>query len=586
MSLPVFRDLLKRLSSDETTRLVGLALLLGLAAGGVVVAYDAVLETVFDKVVLEWLDFDFNRRPFTGLNDLLESGTIYFPVVLAIGLAASAFVMRHWFAGIGAHSTDRVIDAFHNQNGQLPLTVAFAVAIASLFTVGFGGSAGLEAQSGLIGAAVAVALGHLLGVQPRHRRLVLLMGLSAGFSAAFKTPLGAAFVAVEILYRDLSLEAEALIYTIVAAVVAYVLAGTMHGWESEFLLPVAGEGESAGAYVAVVCLGVVAGIFAAFMPTLFFGLRDFVRRVKAPYPLLAIAGGAVIGIIGLVLPQTVGDGGLALSPENLTGIPPLQLLAIGAVKIATISLTLAVGGVGGVLSPTLFIGGVLGAAFAQMFGLPVLEMTVVGMGTIFAAVARVPIGTLLMVTELTGSYAILPETAFGVAISYFIQFALAERLKYPSIHGEQPPTLWNSPAHQDQVLAAGIGLLQRGGIELPEGLQLPDLRALLSIGYPIKLGHGDLVLFTSELSEDSPAVGRTLGDAPLGEGIWLLEIRHGDATLQPQRDSVLSAGDNLVLMAPLNRLPTLLPHLRTPTVLVNWLARHEPDCHAACFGGR
>ena len=118
---------------------------------------------------------------------------------------------------------------------------------------------------------------------------------------------------------------------------------------------------------------------------------------------------------------------------------------------------------------------------------------------------------------------------------------------------------------------------------MPEGLQLPDLRALLSIGYPIRLGAGDLILFTAKLADDSDAVGKTLADAPFGAGVWLLEIRHGDATEQPQRDSVLNAGDQLVLMLSGTQLPSLINNFEFPAVFRNWMARHEPELHDACF---
>ena len=398
----------------------------------------------------------------------------------------------------------------------------------------------------MIGAALAVSLGNWFDVHAKHRRLILLIGLSAGFSAAFKTPLGAAFVAIEILYRDMSIEAEALIYTIVSAVVAYVVAGSIGGWESEFLVSDPGHIDSALQFTGIALLGVFAGLIAAAMPTVFFTIRNTVQQLPLPYPVIAVVGGLAVGLIGLIAPQTIGDGSQAFALEQMVLLPAWALVLVALGKLLALSITLGAGGVGGVLSPSLLIGAVFGAAFAQWLNMPIVPTAIVGMGTIFAAAARVPIGTLLMVSELTGGYELLPATALAVAISYLIQFLIAERLPYPSIHGEQPPTFWNSPAHQDQVLEAGIGLLQRGGIELPDGLQLPDLRALLSMGYPIHLGHGGLILFTADVAEHSDAVGKSLAQNPLGHGVYLLEIRHGDVAEQPQRASVLQAGDTVV----------------------------------------
>jgi CIC family chloride channel protein len=122
-----------------------------------------------------------------------------------------------------------------------------------------------------------------------------------------------------------------------------------------------------------------------------------------------------------------------------------------------LTLTISSGGSGGVFAPSLYVGAILGGALAHLCHQPPAAFVIVGMAAVFAGAARVPIAALLMVTELTGGYALLVPAALAVLLSYLVQGSLSARLKYRSLYEAQVQSRADSPAHH--VEPADVGRL-------------------------------------------------------------------------------------------------------------------------------
>ena len=101
-------------------------------------------------------------------------------------------------------------------------------ALASISTLGTGGAGGREGPTMLIGGALGSLVGRVLSVGSRERRILLVAGVAAGISAVFRTPLGAALLAVEVLYRD-GFESDALVPSVLASVVSYSVVISIFG---------------------------------------------------------------------------------------------------------------------------------------------------------------------------------------------------------------------------------------------------------------------------------------------------------------------------------------------------------------------
>jgi CIC family chloride channel protein len=123
---------------------------------------------------------------------------------------------------------DAMIDAFHRKGGIIRARVIWVKMVASLITLGTGGAGGREGPTMQIGGALGSVVGRVLGVSGRERRILLVAGVAAGMSAVFRTPLGAALLAVEVLYRD-GFESDALIPSVLASVVSYSVVISIFG---------------------------------------------------------------------------------------------------------------------------------------------------------------------------------------------------------------------------------------------------------------------------------------------------------------------------------------------------------------------
>src|SRR6185369_14298491 len=128
---------------------------------------------------------------------------------------------------------DATIEAFHNHNGVIRRRVLWIKPLASILTLGTGGSGGREGPTMQIGGALGSTVGLYLRVSARERRVLMVAGIAAGISAVFRAPLGAALIGIEMLYRD-DFESEALIPAVLASVIAYSVAISVFGQSTLF----------------------------------------------------------------------------------------------------------------------------------------------------------------------------------------------------------------------------------------------------------------------------------------------------------------------------------------------------------------
>lgn len=220
-------------------------------------------------------------------------------------------------------------------------------------------------------------------------------------------------------------------------------------------------------------------------------------------------GGLGVGLLALELPQVLG-GGYGWVQEAIDGRLALRLLLILVfAKMLAFALTVSSGGSGGVFAPSLFVGAMLGGFLAQVFHQPSAAFTVVGMAAVFGGAARVPIATLLMVTEMTGGYHLLVAAALAVMLSYLIQVTLSAHLKYKSLYEAQVPGRADSPAHRAEHLQTALRLLRERSTSIPATVGHLDLEALLASGVPVDLPDGKQVVIAG-LDSTSPYIGRSI----------------------------------------------------------------------------
>jgi CIC family chloride channel protein len=485
------------------------------------------------------------------------------PLSMTVGGLLVGLLTERFAPEAEGHGTDAVIRAFHRSGGFLRPRVPFVKLLASAITIGSGGVAGREGPMALITGGLGSWYATATKRDDADRRLLLLVGMSAGLSAIFRSPIGAALLAVEILYADMEFEPGALLYTALGAIVAYAVNGMFVGWEPLFRVSsLAGHLTSAAAYGWYIVLGVAAGVVATVLPVVFYRTRDAFRRIPVkPYWRPAI-GGLAAGVVALGFPKVIG-GGYGWMQQAIDGQLALFTLAtLIAAKMVAMSFTVASGGSGGVFAPTLFIGAMLGGSCAIVFHQAPAPFVVVGMAAVFAGAAHVPIATMMMVTEMTGGYQLLVPATLAVVVSYIVQRRLSSRFRYRSVYEGQVANPADSLAHHTKHLEIALRILRQKGVtDLSRAEDIDLLTPLLS-GIPVEL-PGDRRLLVGLMRPQSPLVRATVTEAvaQLDHGRTnIIGILRGEHMLAPRPELVLQEGDRVILVASAEGLETVWKH--------------------------
>lgn len=348
------------------------------------------------------------------------------------------------------HGTDAVIDAFHNKQGRIRAIVPVVKTIASALTIGSGGSAGREGPIAQIGGGFGSLLGQWLHRPPSEIRQMLVIGAGAGIGAVFRAPLGGALFGASVLYRETDYEYSALMPGILTSVIAYAVFSTLAGLGPA---PIFRFDQALIFDMRQLPLFFLLGV--AMIPLsmayirIFYGMRDLFKKVPLPPHLRPAVGGLAVGIIAFRFPQVLGVG-YGWVQQALDGHLSVRLMiAIALLKIIATALTIGSGGSGGVFAPSLVIGGLAGGAIGYalhayhpiFFHDPAI-FVLVGMAAFFSAAAKVPIASLVLISEMTGGYSLLIPAMLAIAVAYMFS---SERW---SIYEKQVANRFASPAHR------------------------------------------------------------------------------------------------------------------------------------------
>jgi CIC family chloride channel protein len=486
------------------------------------------------------------------------------PISMAIGGLIVGVIVERFAPEAEGHGTDSVIKAFHRDAGVMRPRVPPIKLLASAITIGSGGSAGREGPVAMVAAGVGSWYAGLMKRPERDRRILLLVGMAAGLSASFRSPIGTALMAIEVMYSEMEFEASALLYAMLAAVIAYALNGFFAGWEPLFRLsgPI-GRFAHPLDYGWFLLLGIAAGLLATLVPAVFYGVRDLFRRMQVPRVMKPAIGGLLTGIIALVFPQVI-SGGYGWMQRAIDGQLGLWLLlGLAFAKIFAMSLTVGSGGSGGVFAPVLYVGAMLGGACAALAHLPAAPFVIVGMAAVFAGAGRVPIATMMMVTEMTGGYTLLVPAALAVMVSYLVQSLVTQRMKYRTIYEAQVGTRGDSPAHHHRHLEVALRLLRDRNQPDFAGLGEVDLLSLLSAGIPVEL-PGDRRVLVGVVKKNSAIAGSTIatGAPQLGGGtVSIIAMIRNERMLVPRASTEFKVGDRMVIVTDAAQVETLREHL-------------------------
>ncbi|HTE53981.1 MAG TPA: chloride channel protein [Kofleriaceae bacterium] len=461
--------------AEGLSRRIVATIAVGLAAGGLAVGFRRVLDAAY-RVLLG------RQSVLDGVAALPAWACIVYPAVgcaVAVGLVSRA---QRGNQGVGG-----VMEAVALGRGRISFRASVARATACLAAVATGASLGREGPIIQVGAGTGDAIGRRFALGEGDIRVLIAAGTAAGFAAAYGTPLAAVLFVAEVVTGAMSL--RVLMPCALATVASTALSRAFVG-----AAPLYGAREFAVSdpvqIALLVVVGVVAGVVGAgFMKLLARGAGWFARMPVPPVARGAL-GGALAGAIAIGLPGVAGNGyetiHRVLDVGDAAGI--LVLLAAG--KALATMCSVGSGTPGGVFTPALFLGAVVGRVLAAGFlwagasGEPA-AYALVGMAAICAATTHAPLMAAVFVFELSGDYGLaLPLLAAAVVAT-----AVARRLRRDSLYtgelrrrgvdwAEAPARVMAGPAIDAMTgaVAPAAGAAETAGGALADGASVNDAR--------------------------------------------------------------------------------------------------------------
>lgn len=355
----------------------------------------------------------------------------------AAGAVLGYLLIKRFSSVEHARGTDSAIRAYHHRGGYITGAVIPVKSVASVLTVGSGGSAGYEGPVTLLGAAVGSVVSRRLNLTVRARRILMTAGLSAGIAALFQAPLAGAIFGFEVLYSSSDVEYETLLPCFIASAVSYTVFAYFFGWAPLFSMPADCVYNSGLRLLPYFVLALAVTFGARFYINFFRATEMKFATMRLPRPVKIAIGGLLTGLIGFVFPDILGtsysiiQSSLALSGKTASETGSLAIAGFAGfffLKAIATSFTVGSGGSGGVFAPALVCGGALGAAVGLMFakilpesfGIHPAAFALVGMAGFMASSIRIPITAIVMVAEISGNHGLLLPAMWVCGISFWL----------------------------------------------------------------------------------------------------------------------------------------------------------------------
>ncbi len=401
---------------DRQLLIWGASVLVGLFAGAASIGF----RFAINLVQLPWLGTMSERVAS------VASETPW-PVVLLAPAVGGLFVgwVLGFVPGRRAGGPAEMIEADFLGPERLDLRRSLIGALASAVTLGTGGSAGREGPVINLGGTVGAWLAGRLGVAERGGRVLLGAGVASAIAASFNAPIAGALFAIEVVMRRIS--TDELPPIVIASSIGAIIGRAAFGEYPAFILPEP-KIVSYWEFPAFALLGVVSAAAAILFQVTLMGADRGCSKVRAPAWLKPAIGGLCVGSIGVFFPEILGVGYETVETALHGSIDLRMLLALAALKTIATAITLGSRLAGGLFSPTLYVGAMVGGAFGMIAAAAFPEQasdnvvyTILGMGAVAGAVLGAPISTTVMVFELTGGY--------GMSVALMLTVSLAAALR-------------------------------------------------------------------------------------------------------------------------------------------------------------
>ena len=421
--LTKIKDYLRRI--PEKNLLLILSLVVGIACGLAAVLLTSIVNAIHN-ILTYWFDSEIDNFLF-----LLYPG---------VGMLLSLLLLRYVIKDKIGHGVTKVLVAVSKNESRIKPHNMWSSILTSSLTIGFGGSVGAEAPIVYTGAAIGSNVARYMGMSYRNITILLGCGAAGAIAGIFKAPLAGVLFTLEILLFNISMTSmmPLLLSTVSATVVSYIFLGDSLPFQctiSPFNL------YNIPFYIL---LGVFCGVCSLYFLRTTLWLEDVLAKFKNPYVKWCVCASG-LGLLIFLLPPLYGEGYDALYPLLNGGdvdydgktilafmlhtpwMVPVFFFIVLILKVLSMTLTNAGGGVGGTFGPTLFVGAIAGFVLSRIinlilagttFTVPEQNFVLVGMAGLMAGVMQAPMTAIFLIAEITGGYELLIPLIMTATISF------------------------------------------------------------------------------------------------------------------------------------------------------------------------
>ncbi len=377
----------------------------------------SIIGTIIGSVItlfLKILEYSENSR------DLLPFSYYY---LLPFALVLTVWLIKTFAPTAEGHGTEKVISAIHKESGKINVAVIPIKTVATILTIFTGGSVGKEGPGAQIGAGVASFLSSLLKFREKDRKKLVICGISAGFATVFGTPIAGAIFGVEVLIIGVIMY-DVLLPSFIAGFAAFTTAQLLGIEYTYYNLHFYQDVSLDLGLIAKVILGALFfGFVSDFMMTSVSHTAKLIRSIPINVYLKAFGGGIIIILMTLVLGEKYIGLGLSTISDTLN--PNIaHLIDIHwytfVLKTFFTSITLGIGGSGGIITPIFYVGATSGHFFGSIISSDHITLfAALGFISVLSATTNTPISSTIMAVELFGIN-IAHYAALGAVISFLI----------------------------------------------------------------------------------------------------------------------------------------------------------------------
>jgi len=414
-----------RLRLNEHTFMVLAAVVIGLFGG---------FGAIFFRFLIRFFQRFFFGSWHYSLNYVMQLPWYVKLIAPLVGGLLVGPIVYYFAREAKGHGVPEVMESIILRGGAIRPRVMLAKITASAVCIGSGGSVGREGPIVQIGSAIGSIFGQMLKVTGSHLRTLVACGTAAGIAATFNAPIAGALFAMEVILSDFGISQFSPI--VVSSVTATVVSRHFLGDFPAFVIP-RYELISVWEMIPYALLGFLAAFVALAFINVLYKSEDLFESLPIPGFLKPALGGLIIGSMAIFFPHIFGVGYDTISLALESRLTWYFLLALVALKLFAVSVTIGSGGSGGIFAPSLFLGAGLGGFVGTLVHtlFPLYSATsgayaLVGMGAVAAGAMHAPITAILIIFELTNDYRII----LPLMIACIISVLLTSRLKKDSIY--------------------------------------------------------------------------------------------------------------------------------------------------------